>query len=59
MRKAWGVLFNRPLFSVGRVGGYNNSQLLLSWERCGTVLVSYWIVATVEGTFLGQFLLIG
>ena len=43
---------------MGRVGGYNNSQLLLSGERCGTVLVSYWIVARVEGTFLGQFLLI-
>ena len=44
---------------MGRVGGYNDSQLLLSGERCGTVLVSYWIVARVEGTFLGQFLLIG
>ena len=46
---------------MGRVGGYNNSQLLLSGERCGTVtvVVSYWIVARVEGTFLGQFLLIG
>lgn len=44
---------------MGRVGGYNNSQLLISRERWGTVLVIYWLVAGVEGIFLGQFLLIG
>ena len=59
VRKAGRVLFNRSLFSVGRVGGYINSKLLISGERWGTVLVSYWLVARVEGTFLAQFLLIG
>ena len=36
MRKAWRVLFNRPLFfSVGIVDGYNNSQNVVKWGKVG------------------------